>query len=74
MSPTLGVLARSSSCSPIAHDKTTHSGTKRHETTQEDTWNRDACVARATLGSGREAVEVRVCLPSRTVVTGGSLL
>jgi hypothetical protein len=47
--------------SRLAHDRTTHRGTARHQTTRNDTWNADPCLARATLGSGgREAVGVRV--------------
>src|SRR5204862_6411431 len=48
--------------------------TQRHQTTQDDTWNRISCVARATLGSGgREAVGVRVS-PLAPPLTCGSLL
>ena len=69
-----GAPPRKHPCSQLAHDRTTHAGTEGHQTTQDDTWNPDPCVARATLGSGgREAVGVRVS-PLALLLTCSSLL
>ena len=49
------------SCSQLAHDRTTPGGTGWHQTTQDDTWRANPCLAAATLGSGvRKGVEVRI--------------
>jgi hypothetical protein len=49
------------SCSRSAHDRATPTGTGRHQTTREDTWNRIPCLAAPTLGSGaRKGVGVQI--------------
>ena len=61
------------SCSHLAHDGTTPGDTGRHQTTRDDTWSRDPCLAAATLGSGaRKGVGVRLS-PLAPHLTCGSL-
>jgi hypothetical protein len=69
-----GRLAATHLCSHLAHDRTTYTGTGRHQTTRNDTSSGISCGGRATLGSGgRKAVGVRVS-PLAPLLTCGSSL
>ena len=62
------------SCSHLAHNGTTPDDTGRHQTTQDDTWSQDPCLAAATLGSGaRKGVGVRLSPLAPPLTCGSSV-